>query len=159
MRRADATPTFLQHALPQGYLSRGDGRDLPTVLKLRELVGEFEKPKFFEYKQKLCAHSRNATVGCSACVDICSAEAISSDKARQRVVVNPNLCVGCGACTTVCPTGAMTYAYPPARRAGAALQNPAVHLRRSGRARTPCCCCTARSVARPWSMSWAAQRS
>ena len=117
MRRADATPTFLQHALPQGYL-RSDGRDLPTVLKLRELVGEFEKPKFFEYKQKLCAHSRNATVGCSACVDICSAEAISSDKARQRVVVNPNLCVGCGACTTVCPTGAMTYAYPPAAEQG-----------------------------------------
>lgn len=112
MRRADATPTFLQHALPQGYL-RSDGRDLPTVLKLRELVGEFEKPKFFEYKQKLCAHSRNATVGCSACVDICSAEAISSDKARQCVVVNPNLCVGCGACTTVCPTGAMTTPIRP----------------------------------------------
>ena len=52
MRRADATPTFLQHALPQGYL-RSDGRDLPTVLKLRELVGEFEKPKFLNTSKAL----------------------------------------------------------------------------------------------------------
>ena len=111
LRPADATPTFLQHALPQGYF-RWDGRDMGMLLRLRELVGEFEKPKFFAYKQKLCAHSRNETVGCNACVDICSAEAIASDKSRQQIKVNPNLCVGCGACTTVCPTGALTYAYP-----------------------------------------------
>lgn len=121
LRSATATPTFLQHALPQGYF-RWDGRDLATLLKLRELVGEFEKPRFFAYKQKLCAHSRNETVGCNACVDICSAQAISSDKSRQRIVVNPNLCVGCGACTTVCPTGAITYAYPGATDQGANLK-------------------------------------
>jgi ferredoxin len=117
LRAATATPTFLQHALPQGYF-RWDGRDMQALLKLRELVGEFDKPKFFAYKQKLCAHSRNETVGCNACVDICSAEAISSDKSRQRIVVNPHLCVGCGACTTVCPTGALTYAYPAATEQG-----------------------------------------
>ena len=121
LRSATATPTFLQHALPQGYF-RWDGRDLPTLLKLRELVGEFEKPKFFAYQQKLCAHSRNETVGCNACVDICSAEAIASDKSRQRIVVNPNLCVGCGACTTVCPTGAISYAYPTASEQGVKLR-------------------------------------
>ncbi len=104
-------PAFVQHALPQGYL-RWDGSDLRTLLKLRELVGEFEKPKFFAYKQKLCAHSRNEKTGCNACIEVCSAQAVSSDKARQQIVVNPNLCVGCGACTTVCPTGALTYAYP-----------------------------------------------
>ena len=117
LRPADATPTFLQHALPQGYF-RGDGRDMGMLLRLRELVGEFEKPKFFAYKQKLCAHSRNETVGCNACVDICSAEAIASDTSRQQIKVNPNLCVGCGACTTVCPTGALTYAYPRATDQG-----------------------------------------
>jgi ferredoxin len=111
LRGAKASPTFTSHALPQGYF-RWDGQDLQTLLKLRELVGEFEKPRFFAYKQKLCAHSRNEQVGCNACVDICSAEAISSDKARQQIKVNPNLCVGCGACTTACPTGALTYAYP-----------------------------------------------
>jgi ferredoxin len=115
-----AAPAFLQHAPPQGYfhLPAGNGDVLATVLKLRELVGEFEKPRFFVYKQKLCAHSRNETVGCNACVDICSAEAIASDKTRQQIKVNPNLCVGCGACTTVCPTGALTYAYPRAPEQG-----------------------------------------
>ncbi|CAN7279357.1 4Fe-4S binding protein [Acidovorax sp. Leaf78] len=121
LRAATATPTFVQHALPQGYF-RWDGRDIATLLRLRELVGEFEKPKFFVYKQKLCAHSRNETVGCNACVDICSAEAIASDKSRQQIKVNPNLCVGCGACTTVCPTGALTYAYPSATDQGLKLK-------------------------------------
>ena len=125
-----AAPAFTQHALPQGYFHLplptvgegwGDG-GLTAILKLRELVGEFEKPKFFVYKQKLCAHSRNEVVGCNACIEICSAEAISSEKSRQRILVNPNLCVGCGACTTVCPTGALTYAYPRASEQGLKLR-------------------------------------
>jgi len=117
LRGPQAGVTFRQHALPQGYF-RWDGHDLQTLLKLRELVGEFEKPRFFAYKQKLCAHSRNNQTGCNACVDICSAEAIASDKARQQIQINPHLCVGCGACTTVCPTGALTYAYPRASEQG-----------------------------------------
>jgi len=55
-------------------------------------------------------------------VDICSAEAISSEPARQQIKVNPNLCVGCGACTTVCPTGALSYAYPSAPEQGVKLK-------------------------------------
>ena len=110
---------FNRHALPQGYFR---GATAANLLRLRELVGEFEKPKFFDYKQKLCAHSRNEKVGCNACVDICSAEAVSSDKSRQQIKVNPNLCVGCGACTTVCPTGALTYAYPRASEQGVKLK-------------------------------------
>lgn len=106
-----ATPQFGRHAPPQGYFTWADNAP-GTLLKLREMVGEFEKPKFFDYKQSLCAHSRNETVGCRACVDVCSAEAISSDKHHQRIVVDPHLCVGCGACTTVCPSGALTYTYP-----------------------------------------------
>ncbi|HZY17552.1 MAG TPA: 4Fe-4S binding protein [Ramlibacter sp.] len=131
-----AEPAFPQHAPPQGYV-RWDGQDLPTLLKLRELVGEFEKPKFFVYKQKLCAHSRNEKVGCDACIDICSAAAISSERARQQIKVNPNLCVGCGACTTVCPTGALTYAYPRAGEQGLKLRTLlATYLRSGGRAPT-----------------------
>ena len=117
LRGTQASPTFLQHALPQGYF-RWDGSNAQTLLQLRELVGEFEKPRFFQYKQKLCAHSRNDQTGCNACVDICSAEAIRSDKSRQQIVVNPHLCVGCGACTTACPTGALSYAYPRASEQG-----------------------------------------
>lgn len=119
-------PLIDWHAPPQGYfhlfggVAHADG--LQTLLRVRELVGEFEKPKFFDYKQKLCAHSRNEVVGCNACIDVCSAHAVSSDKERQRIVVNPNLCVGCGACTTVCPTGALGYTYPRAPDQGLKLR-------------------------------------
>jgi ferredoxin len=117
-----AQPAFLQHAPPQGYFHGTSAEFLSTILKLRDLVGEFEKPKFFVYKQKLCAHSRNEVVGCNACIDVCSAEAITSEKSRQQIKVNPNLCVGCGTCTTVCPTGALTYAYPRANEQGVKLK-------------------------------------
>ncbi len=121
-----AQSAFAQHAKPQGYVhlppTSTPEQRLAAVLKLRELVGEFDKPKFFAYKPKLCAHSRNQQVGCSACIDICSAEAVSSDKARQQIVVNPRLCVGCGACTTACPTGALTYTYPAPEEQGRKLK-------------------------------------
>jgi ferredoxin len=126
-----ATPAFTQHALPQGYF-RWDGQDSRPLLKLRLLVGEFEKPKFFVYKQKLCAHSRNEKTGCSACIDVCSASAISSERGRQRIVVNPHLCVGCGACTTVCPSGALTYAYPRASEQGLKIKTLLATYARAG---------------------------
>jgi len=132
-----AAPAFTQHAPPQGYFHvAADERKLfDAVLKLRDLVGEFDKPKFFHYKPKLCAHSRNEQIGCTACIDVCSARAIRSDAsqkgklvARARsgttpatpvagglgggIIVEPHLCVGCGACTTVCPSGALAYATP-----------------------------------------------
>ena len=107
------------HAAPQGYFKDASPA---TLIKLRDLVGEFEKPKFFAYKQKICAHTRNASIGCNACVEICSAHAIQSDPAKQGIKVNPNLCVGCGACTTVCPTGALTYGYPKASEQGAKIK-------------------------------------
>ena len=118
-------PAFTQHQPPQGYLHVAGGSDLralnAAVLKLRELTGEFEKPKFFKYTHKLCAHSRNEQIGCTACIDVCSTKAIRSDASRKGktkgelaggVIVEPYLCVGCGACSTVCPSGAMAYAYP-----------------------------------------------
>ena len=142
----DATPNaklgafFTQHAPPQGYFqlatqSLGSTQGLSetqTLFKLRELVGEFEKPKFFNYKQKICAHTRNKKTGCNACIDVCSAEAISSDVTRQQIKVNPNLCVGCGACTTVCPSGALTFAYPRASHQGVKLKTVLSTYTRAG---------------------------
>ena len=125
------TPAFTQHALPLGYV-RWDGLSLAPLNKLRSLVGEFEKPKFFNYKQKLCAHSRNEKIGCTACIDVCSASAISSDRSRQQIKVNPNLCVGCGTCSTVCPTGAMTFAYPRASEQGVKFKTLLSTYARSG---------------------------
>jgi len=138
---------FAMHQAPQGYFHVGDDALAlaKAVLELRDAVGEFEKPKFFAYQQKLCAHSRNQLIGCSACIDVCSAQAISSDaslkgklqgKARggpERalgaaakptggIVVEPHLCVGCGACSTVCPSGAISFGYPSAVEQGQRLR-------------------------------------
>ncbi len=117
------TPAFAQHQPPQGYFHTGTNSTqlLDAVLKMRELTGEFEKPKFFRYQHKLCAHSRNEQQGCTACIDVCSTQAIRSDASKKGktkgalsggVIVEPYLCVGCGACSTVCPSGAMSFAYP-----------------------------------------------
>ncbi len=130
-----AAPAFTMHQPPQGYLHTGgdERRLVDAVLKLRGLVGEFDKPRFFRYQQRLCAHSRNERTGCTACIDVCSARAIRSDaslKGRPKnalqpgggIVVEPHLCVGCGACTTVCPSGALTYAAPGPADQGKRLQ-------------------------------------
>jgi ferredoxin len=117
---------FAQHQPPQGYFHAGAdaGRQLTASLALLQRVGEFEKPKFFQYKESICAHGRNGQVGCDACVQVCSASAIASHwkDGRGSVHVTPNLCVGCGACTTACPTGAITYAYPSAPYQGRKLK-------------------------------------
>ena len=105
-------PLVKLHQLPQGYFAPGDD-PLEQALAARELtalVGEFEKPRFFKYREKICAHSRSGRQGCNACIDVCSSGAISA--AGDHVKVEPHLCAGCGGCATVCPSGAMTYAYP-----------------------------------------------
>jgi ferredoxin len=117
-----ASPQITTHQRPHGYYAPGpdEAARAAAVEELLEMVGEFEKPKYFSYKERLCAHSRNQLVGCNACVEICSAGAIEG--AGDLVKVNPYLCAGCGACTTVCPTGAISYAYPPASHTGGRIK-------------------------------------
>jgi ferredoxin len=119
-------PAFAMHQPPQGYLHAGAdvARQHAHALQLQQLVGEFEKPKFFRYKESLCAHGRNQTTGCTACIDICSTQAIGSRwrDGKGSIEVTPNLCMGCGACTTVCPTGAISYAYPGPEALGERLR-------------------------------------
>jgi ferredoxin len=105
-------PILRLHQLPQGYLAPG-ADPLEQALaahQLTTLVGEFEKPRFFRYREKICAHSRSGQEGCNQCIDVCSSGAIRAD--GDHVKVEPHLCAGCGGCATVCPSGAMTYAYP-----------------------------------------------
>ena len=117
-----ASPLIATHQHPHGYYAPGADEAACDVAlaELLEMTGDFEKPKYFSYKEKLCAHSRNERTGCNACIDICSARAISG--ADERVKVNPFLCAGCGACTTVCPTGAIRYAYPSAPYNGSRIK-------------------------------------
>jgi ferredoxin len=115
-------PLLTLHQPPQGYFAPGGSvaRQMDDALKLTQMVGQFAKPKFFIYKDKLCAHGRNGKLGCNACIEVCSAEAVSHN--GNQIKVNPNLCVGCGACTTVCPSGALSYAYPRAGDIGLRLK-------------------------------------
>ena len=112
-----AVPLFAMRQPPQGYHHAAGAPLDAIVAELRESVGEFEKPRYFSYRENLCAHSRSEVVGCNACIEICSTAAISPD--GDHVKVDPHLCMGCGACATVCPSGAMSYQYPRvADRAG-----------------------------------------
>lgn len=107
-------PPLARQAMPPlGYYAPQDESALEHVLAaLPDMVGEFEKPRFFDYDPEICAHARNGKPGCTRCIDACPAEAIVS--IGERIDVNPYLCQGGGACATACPTGAITYAYPPA---------------------------------------------
>jgi ferredoxin len=114
-------PRFSMHQPPQGYFRANDDATLNAALAdIPDMVGEFEKPKFFAYKESVCAHSRSKKTGCNQCIDVCSTKAISS--AGDIVKVDPYLCMGCGACATVCPSGAMSYQYPRVTDRGAQLR-------------------------------------
>lgn len=109
-------PPLLRRALdPPGYF-RPRGRDAiaTAVADAAELVGEFDKPRYFEYEPDICVHGSRGQRGCNRCLDACATEAIRS--LGDRIEVDPYLCQGCGSCATTCPTGAIAYAWPRAER-------------------------------------------
>jgi ferredoxin len=117
-----STPLLSMHQPPRGYFAPGTDpqAQLSMAMELAQMTGGFEKPRYFEYKERLCAHGRNKKTGCHACIDICSAQAIQSD--GDHIRVEPHLCVGCGACGTVCPSGALAYATPGVTHTGMRLK-------------------------------------
>ena len=115
-------PFFTQHQPPQGYFAPGTDpiARIKAIAEIVTLKGEFEKPKFFNYRPNICAHSRNKKTGCTQCIDICSTNAIAPK--GDHIEVTPQLCMGCGACTTVCPSGALAYAVPRVSDLGTQLK-------------------------------------
>ena len=85
---------------------------LRAVLKARDLVGSFDKPKYINFTADLCAHSRSKLTGCHRCLDLCPTGAITPD--GDHVRISAEICAGCGQCAAACPTGAASYALPPA---------------------------------------------
>jgi ferredoxin len=126
------SPLLRMHQPPHGYFAPGkDVRaQLAAGMRLTQMTGEFEKPRYFLYKERLCAHGRNSKTGCNACVEICSADAIRGD--GERIRVDPQRCLGCGACATVCPTGALGYAYENVPYTGKRIRTMLTHFADAG---------------------------
>jgi ferredoxin len=107
-------PLFPAADLRDGYL-RADPGDpaavLEAVLRARDLVGAFDKPRYVTFTADLCAHSRSQIVGCRRCLDLCPTSAIVP--AGDHVAIDDKICAGCGQCAAACPTGAASYAVPP----------------------------------------------
>lgn len=76
------------------------------------LAGSFDKPRYITFRADLCAHSRSRITGCTRCLDLCPAGAITS--AGNAVAIDPHICGGCGQCAAACPTGAASYEVPRA---------------------------------------------
>ncbi|MEM8950508.1 MAG: 4Fe-4S binding protein, partial [Pseudomonadota bacterium] len=109
-------PLFPAHEKRDGYFRPDPGNPAAVqraLFDLTDMVGEFEKPVYVDFKADLCAHSRSQKTGCTRCLDVCPAAAIQPN--GDVVAIDPFLCGGCGGCNSVCPTGAAAYAFPPAQ--------------------------------------------
>ncbi|MCG6361468.1 4Fe-4S binding protein [Vibrio fluvialis] len=100
-----------------GYfpVGRGFPKLSDALEEIPELMGTFDKPKYFRLDTDVCAHSSRGVKGCERCVDACPAGALSSEgseKTGHRIQINPYLCQGVGTCATSCPTEAIHYALP-----------------------------------------------
>lgn len=81
-----------------------------AVFALADMLGEFDKPRYIDFKPDICAHQRSRITGCTRCLDLCPVSAIRPD--GDHVTIDPKICAGCGVCASVCPTGAASYALP-----------------------------------------------
>lgn len=118
--------------LPPGYLHAviDDENSSDIKMQVSELVGEFDKPKYFNYDPSICAHGVNGKTICSNCIDACPAGAIQS--LVESIEVDPYLCQGGGVCATVCPSGAIRYAYPQLADSGNQLRKMLEAFRQKG---------------------------
>jgi ferredoxin len=110
---ASDTPLVTAPEKRDGYLRPDPGRPGAVeraLFEIADLVGEFEKPRYVRFDAGLCAHSRSRLTGCTRCLDVCPAGAITS--AGDHVAIDPFVCGGCGNCASVCPTGAASYDLP-----------------------------------------------
>ncbi|MCA1769258.1 MAG: 4Fe-4S binding protein, partial [Halomonas sp.] len=114
------TPALALELPPPGYVAtRWSDPQTPSRLEaFAGLVGEFEKPRYFQIHQALCAHSASGNVGCTRCLEVCPADAIQSQRSRveSRIEIDPYRCHGVGSCSSACPTGAIEFRMPESHR-------------------------------------------
>lgn len=126
-----------QDVVPAGYYAPQQSASAleRALAELPDMVGEFEKPKFFNYDPDICAHGSSGLTGCTRCIDTCPTQAIAST--GDKIEVNPYLCQGAGSCATACPTGAITYTYPAASELQDTVRALLKRYRQAG-GRQPC---------------------
>jgi len=117
-----AQPLWTSAVAPLGYFSPGESASAraAAIESLSALVGRFTKPRYFSYQSELCAHGAKDLSGCTRCLDVCSAQAISS--VGNSIRVDPSLCQGCATCTLACPTGALSFRFPSRESLGKRLE-------------------------------------
>lgn len=103
---------------PPGYYAVApNSSQLSEVIEeLSGMRGEFEKPTYIQVNHDICAHAGRGKTGCTRCLDVCPADAISSHNRTPThdfiIEVKDALCHGAGSCTTACPTGALSFTTP-----------------------------------------------
>lgn len=107
-----ADPICKADAAPLGYFAPGTdpGAIDAAVTAMRSLTGRFTKPRYFQYQPDLCAHGASGITGCTRCLEVCSADAITS--LGPQIRVDAALCQGCASCALACPSGALSLRYP-----------------------------------------------
>ena len=108
-------PLIPAAGLREGYLRANPDDAVAverTLAKASNLTGTFDKQRFITFRDDLCAHSRSRITGCTRCLDLCPAGAITP--AGNHVAIDPHICAGCGQCAAACPTGAASTAIPTA---------------------------------------------
>ncbi len=116
-------PLVSGHAHREGYLRAAPDDSLAVqkvLFAASDLVGEFTRPRYVTLHTGRCAHARSGQVGCTRCLDVCPAGAITP--AGDSVAVDPHVCAGCGQCAAVCPTTAVRYAMPGAETTARSLR-------------------------------------
>ena len=106
-------PLFPGGEKRDGYFRPDPGNPVQVadaLLRLADMVGTFEKPRYIAYDAAICAHARSQKIGCRRCLDVCPTGATAPE--GDGIAYDPYACAGCGLCAAVCPTGAAAYQLP-----------------------------------------------